>query len=255
MAEPYRIRCSEIWGGVRTVDTDVCTLALSASLYSSACGGDKGGDIYYFSVCSIDLLTRIAIADVRGHGEQVSQLSGWLFHSLEERMNSLEGNGVLTGLNRMVNTHGFDALTTAVLASYCLRDGHLYFSNAGHPPLLLDRKSPCQWRRLELPDSGERVNLPLGVLPEAEYSQSSVRLEPGDRFFLYTDGVLECPNTDDEEFGEERLLDVLARSSGATLAGVKRAVLQSISEHRGPRCVEDDITFLVAEVRDGSPLD
>lgn len=160
------------------MDTDVCTLAVTASIYSSACGGDKGGDIYYFSVCSIDLLTRIVVADLRGHGEQVSQLSSWLYDSLQERMNSLEGNGVLRGLNQMVNAHGFDALTTAVLASYCLRDGQLYFSNAGHPPMLVKRKSRREWERLELPRTSGPANLPLGVLPNAEYSQSSLSWKP-----------------------------------------------------------------------------
>jgi phosphoserine phosphatase RsbU/P len=254
MGEKYRIRCAEIWGGIRAVDTDVCTLALEASIYSSACGGDQGGDIYYLSVCSIDLLTRIAIADLRGHGQQVSQLSEWLYNSLEERMNSLEGNAVLTELNSKVNAHGFDALTTAVLASYCLRDRRLYFSNAGHPPLLLRQTKASDWQRLEIPDS-PRTNLPLGVLPGAQYSQSSMPLESGDRIFLYTDGVLECSNLAGDEFGEERLFDVLAQSSAQTLPEVKCAVLNSISEHRGQQQVEDDITFMIVEVRDGSPLE
>jgi len=170
-------------------------------------------------------------------------------------MNSLEGNGVLTELNRMVNAHGFDALTTAVLASYCLRDRRLYFSNAGHPPVLLNRKDSGNWKRLEVPGNKEVANLPLGVLPGAQYSQLSMALDPGDRIFLYTDGVLESPNSDGEEFGEERLLDVLAKSSGQTLSDLKCAVLQSISEHRGAQSVEDDITFMIVEVRDGSPLE
>lgn len=250
MSEPYRIRCAEIWGGVRDVDTDVCTLGLTASIFSSACGGDQGGDIYYLSVCSIDLLTRIAIADLRGHGEQVSRLSGWLYDSLETHMNSLEGHGVLNELNRMVNAHGFEALTTAILASYCLRDRQLYFSNAGHPPLLL-RRTASNWQRLELPEVKGVSNLPLGVVRGAAYSQSSVTLEPGDRIFLYTDGVLECSNSDGEEFGEERLLGILENWSASEPAEVKRAVVESLTEHRGTNPVEDDVTFMVVEVRDG----
>jgi len=255
MEDSYRVRCAEIWGGIRAVDTDVCTLALTASIYSSACDGEQGGDIYYVSVCSIDLLTRIAIADMRGHGEQVTRLSGWLYKSLEERMNSLEGNAVLTELNRLANTHGFDALTTAVLASYCLRDGRLYFSNAGHPPVLLQRKRSRVWQRLEVPETPDAANLPLGVLAGARYSQLSLPLEAGDRIFLYTDGVLECSNTEGQEFGEERLLDSLARSSALPLREVKRSVLQNLTEHRGDQDVEDDVTFLIVEVRDGSPLE
>ncbi|MEO8029168.1 MAG: serine/threonine-protein phosphatase, partial [Bryobacteraceae bacterium] len=106
-----QIRCAEIWGGVSVVDLDVCTNGLTASILSTASGGKKGGDIYYFSVCSSDKLTRIAIADLRGHGEQVSHLSEWLYQSLEQRMNTLDGAGVLSDLNGLVHAHGFEAIT------------------------------------------------------------------------------------------------------------------------------------------------
>jgi sigma-B regulation protein RsbU (phosphoserine phosphatase) len=55
LSNPYRIRCSEIWGGIRVVDTDVCTRGINASIFSIACGDVMGGDIYYFSVCSANL--------------------------------------------------------------------------------------------------------------------------------------------------------------------------------------------------------
>ena len=61
-----RIRCAEIWGGVHNCDEDILTSGITASLYSAAADGGRGGDIYYLSVCSSDLLTRIAIADVVG---------------------------------------------------------------------------------------------------------------------------------------------------------------------------------------------
>ena len=83
----HRIQCTEIWGGIKNQDADVCSRGLTASLYSSACEGGKGGDIYYLSVCGEDKLTRIAIADVVGHGEQVSAVSQWLYDTLQDRMN------------------------------------------------------------------------------------------------------------------------------------------------------------------------
>lgn len=255
MGEPYRIQCAEIWGGVCTIDTDVCTSALTASIYSCSPDGEKGGDIYYFSVCSSDILTRIAIADLRGHGAQVSQLSDWLYHSLEQRMNSIEGNGILTDLNQLVNAHGFDALTTAVLASYCLRERKLYFSNAGHPPPFLYRINDRIWRRLELQESQNPMNLPLGILADAEYAQVFMPLEPGDRLFLYTDGVSEYPSWTGEEFGQERLLETLTWHSTLELGELKRVVLRRLAEHGDGRAAQDDITVMMVEVRDSSPSD
>ena len=61
-AAPLRIRCAEIWGGILAVDTDMTTAGLSASIFSTAHDGDRGGDMYYVSVCKWDYLTRVAIA-------------------------------------------------------------------------------------------------------------------------------------------------------------------------------------------------
>ena len=83
-----RIRCAEIFGGNMLADTDLCTRGLTASVFSAASEGEQGGDVYYFSVCSSDLLTRIAVLDMRGHGMEVSHLSKWLYKSLDQHMNS-----------------------------------------------------------------------------------------------------------------------------------------------------------------------
>ena len=79
--EPLRIRCAEIWGGILAVDMDMTTAGLSASIFSTAHDGDRGGDMYYVSVCKWDYLTRLAIADLRGHGGQASRLSAWVYES------------------------------------------------------------------------------------------------------------------------------------------------------------------------------
>ncbi len=167
MPEPYRIQCAEIWGGVRIVNTDVCTSGLSASICSLACGGKEGGDIYYFSVCGADKLTRIAVADLRGHGEQVSRLSGWLYASLQKRMNTLDGRGVLAELNPLVCHYGFDAMTTAAVVGYYLGDSNCYYSYAGHPPIFLQQVGQKKCHPLTLSLSSGPTNLPLGVLPTA----------------------------------------------------------------------------------------
>ena len=66
--EPHRIKCAEIWGGILSIDMDITTEGLSASIFSTAHDGNCGGDMYYVSVCKWDYLTRMAVADLRGHG-------------------------------------------------------------------------------------------------------------------------------------------------------------------------------------------
>ena len=65
------IKCSEIWGGIRFADENIKTKGLTASMYCKPFESNEGGDIYYFSVCGKDILTRIAIGDVAGHGKSV----------------------------------------------------------------------------------------------------------------------------------------------------------------------------------------
>ena len=191
----HYIGCSEIWGGVRGEDLDAWTSGLVASLHSTASDGDEGGDIYYISVCSTDLLTRIAVADVTGHGQTVSHISRWLYQALQTRMNSLEGHDLLADLNDLVGERGYQAMSTAVVATFNKADSNLYFSYAGHPPMFAYRRTGKRWEAVTLEQERKGSNLPLGAFPETIYGQEFRRMCSGDRLFLYTDGVTEATNS------------------------------------------------------------
>jgi hypothetical protein len=103
---PQRIAYSTVWGGIEPVSLDLCTKGVTVSLYSSASGGEAGGDIYYLSVCSADLRTRMFVADVRGHGEQVTEIRSWISQALRDKMNSVDCAAVLSDLNQMVQSRG-----------------------------------------------------------------------------------------------------------------------------------------------------
>jgi hypothetical protein len=83
---PLRLECAGIWGGIRNRDIEVTAGKVIGSIYSAACEGGKGGDIYYFGVCKGDIITRLAIADVVGHGEVVSEVSQYVYDSLKAHM-------------------------------------------------------------------------------------------------------------------------------------------------------------------------
>ena len=78
-----RLECKKIWGGTHDRDIEVSAGKVIASIYSAACCGGRGGDIYYFGVCKGDIITRLAIADVTGHGEAVSEVSRYVYDSLK----------------------------------------------------------------------------------------------------------------------------------------------------------------------------
>jgi sigma-B regulation protein RsbU (phosphoserine phosphatase) len=244
----YRIRCAEIWGGVDSIDLDVATSALKASVYSKSCEGSSGGDIYYFSVCGSDQLTRIAIADVQGHGEAVSTISRWLYELVRDSMDSLDATGILTSLNERALERGFGAASTVALLSYYRGDSQLHVSYAGHPPALAQHKQNGEWTALMLDEGTGLCNLPLGLMPNVAYTQKILPLEVGDRLFLYTDGITEYPDAVGEPLGSPWLMDRLRESSHRSLAEIKRTVLGRLAAENSRGMEHDDVTLMAVEI-------
>lgn len=243
------IGCSEIWGGVRGEDLEACTSAIDASLYCSSAEGGKGGDVYYFSVCSSDIVTRIALADVVGHGETVSHISQWLYESLRSHMESLNGNDVLSELNSQASNRGREALSTAAVVSIHRENRQLYFSYAGHHPMYAWHKSGGKWQPVVLVSSQGQSNLPLGVFPQVTYDQEFREVASGDRLFLYTDGVIDAPDAREDSFGKSRLLAILDSAGKDSLNSLKSAVLEALRKHTGGPMIHDDVTFMAVEIR------
>jgi hypothetical protein len=82
-----RLECKELWGGIRNRDIEISAGKVIGSIYSAPCCKEgKGGDIYYFGVCKGDIITRLAIADVTGHGEAVSEISQFVYDTLKAHM-------------------------------------------------------------------------------------------------------------------------------------------------------------------------
>jgi sigma-B regulation protein RsbU (phosphoserine phosphatase) len=245
---PYPVRCSEIWGGNGNADLDVCTNGINASVYSLPCGGERGGDVYYLSVCTHDMMTRMVVADVRGHGAQVSQLSAWLHDEIQAHLDILDSGSMLRSLNGKLFRRGFETLTTAGVLAYHTGDSKLYVCSAGHPPALLSRKRHGLWTPVDLSSGHIPSNLPLGVRDSADFGQVAVSVEAGDRVALYTDGITECTNASGEEFGQERLCALLEDCDDMDLNATKRCLLGALRLHAGQTAYEDDLTLLLIEI-------
>lgn len=244
------VHCSEIWGGIRNQDVDVSSPHVTASLHSSACAGGRGGDIYYVGVCDFDHVTRIAVADVLGHGAAVSLVSEWLYESLRRRINELAGSAVLADLNDLAVERGLEALTTAAVVTVYRDGGQANFAYAGHHPAKLRRTGRAAWEEVTLePEGHGRANLPLGVTRAVRYAARTVPIAAGDRLVLYTDGVLDTPGPDGGMFGRERLDAVLAAAGQAGLPELKTAVLRELRRYAGGALRHDDVTLLALDVR------
>jgi len=119
-------------------------------------------------------------------------------------------------------------------------DGEVRGVNAGHLPVLIRRHDGTVE---EIVSSG----LPLGILKAATYTQSKARLDPGDLLVLYTDGLTEAEDSDEEEFGVDRLTAVVASLSDPTADHACEELLRAVDRHTDGTPLQDDATLVVVE--------
>lgn len=246
----YKLQCAEIWGGIEEGDVTIASPGITASLFSSSGQGTRGGDIYYLSLCNSAYITRIAIADVAGHGDFVSAISQSLYDSFGRHVDNLNGNEVLADVNRDAFARGVAAMTTAIVVTYYHYDKTFSYVYAGHPPVLLKRHNDNGWNQLHVAAESKSgvSNIPLAVDETAEYIQSSVKLDSGDRILLYTDGLLETPSVNGEPFGMSRLLETLKNHDTKDLEELRREIIQALCNHASDRLVHDDVTLLLLQI-------
>ena len=127
---------------------------------------------------------------------------------------------------------------------YCVIDvkqRRISYTNAGHNwPILARADGNCE--RLNSDD------VVLGTVRHWTYHQEEAQLRSGDRLVLFTDGITECANSEDAEFGEEHLLNLASQNVQVTADELKNLILQSVNAHCNGT-MNDDATLIVAAVR------
>ena len=95
----------------------------------------------------------------------------------------------------------------------------------------------------------EAAGLPIGMFPDTEYEEFTKQLEPGDRLYLFSDGVTEAMNEAEEDFGVERLVGTLAEAGPRPLGETLRQVRRSADRWCDGDLLQDDFTLLGMEVQ------
>lgn len=207
------------------------------------------GDFYDF-LCVDEKRVGILVADVTGHGVPAALIASMLKVAFaSQAAHACDPARVLTGLNRSLCGKFEDHFVTAAYLFVDLEKSLLYYSAAGHPPLMLASRAAGKVREIEA------NGLILGMFPEAAYSSVEIRICPGDRCLLYTDGVFEAKNAAQEEFGKSRCKEFLETQRDIPAARFANALLDSIagfSGHNFARPQEDDITLLVLDFQSDS---
>jgi sigma-B regulation protein RsbU (phosphoserine phosphatase) len=197
-----------------------------------------GGD-FYDVVRVSETQTVLCIADVSGKGMPAALLMSSLQAALRPLMwDTRSPRELCSRLNRILceiaPVGKFISFFYAVLDS---KDNRLTYCNAGHNPPVLVRANGMA---SELNAAGAV----LGQFPDWVYEQSDLLLRPGDRLIMFTDGLIEASNLDEEQFGEQRLTKIAQENLGSSAEELKTQLMQAASEHCGGR-FQDDASMIV----------
>jgi phosphoserine phosphatase RsbU/P len=247
---PHTLMCSEVWGGNRKIFRSVQLASVTAWVASVPLDeGEGGGDLHYMSVCDHDLISRVALADVSGHGSVVSAMTETLKRLMRENIDAWDQSDFMRGLNDEFAINGQNKYATAVVLSFHRLTGRLSFSSAGHLPPLWYHAGEKVWGWLKEDDdqlSKRSSGLPIGLIPGTDYRQTIVNLEPSDLIVLYTDGVTEAENEAGESLDREQLLEWAQRAPTDSPQALGRALLERLTSFQG-RCRNDDETLVVLQ--------
>ena len=206
---------------------------------ASGVGGDCF-DVLPFPTSAV----AISIADVVGKGIPAALLMSNLQAAVRAfASETLAPEALCARVNRVLCGNIADGHFISFF--YCVLTpgtGRVTYSNAGHCQPLLIRGDG----RFERLDAGGPV---LGVIPEAPYEPGSVALEKGDRLVLYTDGITEARDEEDEEFGEARLVEAALAHRHAQAKPMQEALADAVATFTGG-VLQDDATLLVLSAAD-----
>lgn len=207
--------------------------------------GVVGGDYFGVWQPTQDTL-HFCVADVSGKGTPGALIAAMLYASvstLSSSSNSPESvlSQVETTLRNQLGEGHYVTIFYAVLD---LPTHVLHFVNAGHCPPILRRRS------------GETLSLAptrpvLGFMLDEGFHSERIHLEPGDRLLLYTDGVSEAANAAEEEFGPERLAELVGGPAEESLEQRYAHIMDEVRAHAS-RGFTDDATLLMLAVNEGA---
>ncbi|NDJ85054.1 MAG: SpoIIE family protein phosphatase [Chloroflexi bacterium] len=202
---------------------------------------EVAGDFYDFINLPDDRIGFV-VADVCGKGIPAS-----LFMALSRtvfRVMAKEGptpSNLLTRVNDQIKMDSRSNLfVTLFYGVLDTRTGEVTYSNGGHnPPILMRKRTPDE------PAMVAADGPALGAFPGVTYTEGRIALAPGDVLAVYTDGITEAINSQEEEFAEDRLLEYLQNHQDADAASINMGIHEAVRKFTGDRPADDDATLLI----------
>lgn len=205
-----------------------------------------GGDYFDVFPMSEDR-TAFLIADVSGKGLGAALLTTMLQGALSGMSLGSDPARVFNHINRFLCEHAELGRYATMFFGVLARDGCLEYINAGHPSPILIRGGTAEAPFTE-------GSFPVGLIPDANYVAAHLKLEPDDTLVLFSDGVTEAMDPEEQLYGVPRLLETLSDTQGAPLEQIQSRILESVQTFaRGTRQA-DDLTLLVVRYRSARAL-
>ena len=205
---------------------------------------EVGGDFYDFYKLS-DTTVAFLAADVSGKGIPAAMFMMTAKTIIKDLAESgMAVNDIFTKANeKLCENNESGMFVTAWMGILDLTTGNIQFANAGHNPPLLKR-ADGSFEYLKT-----RAGFVLAGMEGVRYRSGEITLYPGDRLFLYTDGVPEATNTENKLYGEDRLLTFMNRNATMEATMLLPALKTNIDEFVGEAPQFDDITMLMFDYK------
>jgi len=200
---------------------------------------EVGGDFYDFFFVDTDKIA-LAIADVSGHGIPAALFmmrSKTAIRSLAE--SGMEPAAVLERVNEeLCENNDINMFVTVWMGIMDLKTGVMKCVNAGHEyPAIMHGNGLFELLK-------DKHRPPLGAMEGLTFEEYELHMEPGDVLYVYTDGVPESINTSEEQYGTDRMLDILSANTGTSVAELLADVKEDMDVFVGEAEQFDDITMM-----------
>lgn len=218
---------------------EITGLNIAASYYPMT---SVAGDFYEFIMISKHEVG-ILVADVSGHGVPAALIASMIKIAMQSVTNSANNPGeVLELLNKILIDQLHGQFVTAAYLYINSEKSFARYSAAGHPPMLY-------WNSVrEKVESIESNGLIIGIDSELDYPVYEFSFNKNDRFLIYTDGLIEIRNANEEEFGNHRLNELIQMNKNLNVKEFSKLLLNEIKLWQDKKTLQqDDITFIIVD--------
>jgi sigma-B regulation protein RsbU (phosphoserine phosphatase) len=213
-------------------------------------GGLIGGDL-----CSIHKLSEakvgIFLCDVMGHGIRAALGTAIIRTMLDDLFSTEHDPGrCLARMNEalipLLRSEGEMVFATACYLVLNLATGCLQMANAGHPlPVCLSASGQVNW----CVDNHSECGPALAIIDQATYPTIQREINPGGGVVMFTDGIFEISRSDEDEYGEQRLLESFQRHRNLPLAELFPMILKEARQFAGEKAFDDDVCLVGFQLR------